>query len=103
MPRPLLPCKWNTERLRLSDSTFDEALLLQQINDAVPQTRDCMRVEGQEIGHNSMISVLNEGYLPPIPTKSKDYFRLQSIRLDRSNELIGLLAVYHGFPNDDIF
>ncbi len=101
MPRALLPSQWQTERLRVKDSTPYEARELQRINDAVPQTRTWMRVEGQPTP--SMLMAVQEGVLPPIPSRSKDYFRLQSIRLAEAGALIGFVAVYHGFPEDDIF
>jgi ribosomal protein S18 acetylase RimI-like enzyme len=103
MSRNLLPGKWKTERLKVEDSTLDEVQELQQINDAVPQTQSWMQVEGQDNVECSMLLALTEGVLPPTPDRSKEYFRLQSIRLGNSGELIGFLAVYHGFPNDDIF
>ena len=101
MSRNLLPSKWQTERLRVEDSTLDEVRELQRINDAVPQTRYWMRVEGQ--AKFSMLLALKEGVLPPTPNRSKEYFRLQSIRTAGSGNLIGFLGVYHGFPEDDIF
>jgi ribosomal protein S18 acetylase RimI-like enzyme len=101
MLRALLPSKWQTEQLRVADSTLDEVPELQRINDAVPQTRYWMRVEGQ--AKFSMRLALQEGVLPPTPNRSKEYFRLQSIRTADSGKLIGFLGVYHGFPEDDIF
>ena len=103
MSRNLLPGKWKTERLKVEDSTLDEVQELQQINDAVPQTQSWMRVEGQDEAECSMLSALKVGVLPPIPNRSKEFFRLQSIRLSSSEELIGFLGVYHGFPKEDIF
>ena len=102
MPRNLIPPKWNTERLKVEDSTFDECPELQKLNDAVPQTQSWMQIEGQEIAECSMLSALEAGVLPPTPNRSKKFFRLQSIRLRNSNALAGFLGVYHGFPQDDI-
>jgi ribosomal protein S18 acetylase RimI-like enzyme len=96
----MLPSKWKTERLRIEDSTLDEVQELQQINDTVPQTRNWM--QSQENPNGSMSIVLNEGALPPIANRSKEYFRLQSIRLAKTDKLIGFIGVYHGFPEDDI-
>lgn len=87
----------------MEDSTLDEVPELQRINDVVPQTEGWMQGEGHDNAECSMLLVLQEGVLPPTPDRSKEYFRLQSVRLGSSGELIGFLAVYHGFPNDDIF
>jgi ribosomal protein S18 acetylase RimI-like enzyme len=103
MSRNLLPSKWKTERLNMADSTLDELPELQKLNAAVPQTQSWMRVEGQDTTECSMLSALEEGVLPPTPNRSKEFFRLQSIRLENSNGLIGFLGVYHGFPQTDIF
>jgi len=103
MPRNLLPGKWKTERLKVEDSTLDEVPELQQINDAVPQTRSWMHVEGQADAEYPMRSALTEGVLPPTPDRSKEFFRLQSIRICNTDELIGFLGVYHGFPSEDVF
>ena len=90
MTRSMLPQKWKTKRLRIEDSTLDEVQELQQINDAVPQTRNWM--QSQENPNGSMFIVLNEGALPPIPNRSKEYFRLQSIRLAKTDKLIGFIG-----------
>jgi RimJ/RimL family protein N-acetyltransferase len=103
MPRNLLPHFWQTERLSISDSILDEIPELQQINDLVPQTENWMDTEEHEGPLNSMRYALEHGSLPPIPERSKDFFRLQSVRLRASGELIGFLAAYHGFPQEDVF
>jgi diamine N-acetyltransferase len=99
----LIPGRWQTARLILADSTPAEAPELQAINDIVPQTRSWMQVEGQDNPDCSMLLALTEGVLPPIPGRAKDHFRLQSIRLVGTGELIGFLGVYHGFPDEHTF
>ena len=101
MPRILLPAQWHTLRLNVADSILDEIPELQQINDVNPGTQSWTQVEGQE--DCSMLSALVNGVLPPTPDRSKAYFRLQSVHLSSTGELIGFLAVYHGFPKEDIF
>ena len=103
IPRNLLPSKWTTERLRVEDSILSEVQRLQEINDAVSETRSWMVPRGQDNAECSMLVALTEGALPPTPNRSKEYFRLQSIRMASSGDLIGFLGVYHGFPEDDIF
>ena len=103
MSRNLLPSRWKTERLAVEDSTLDEAQDLQQINDTNPETISCMRGGAIDNEDCSMLIALKEGVLPPTPNRSKEHFRLQSIRMAISNNLIGFLGVYHGFPEDDIF
>lgn len=101
MPRKLIPAQWQTQRLLISDSTLDEVETLQAINDIVPQTQSWM--QSDENPTCSMRQVLEQGALPPVPERSLEYFRLQSVRLRSSGELIGFLGVYHGFPQPDVF
>jgi len=103
LTKNLIPNQWTTGRLSITDSTLDEAPELQRINDVVPQTSTFMRVEGKDEADCTMLSAIRDGVLPPTPDRSKEKFRLQSIRLSSSNELIGFLGVYHGFPSADIF
>ncbi len=102
MSRKLIPTKWNTERLVVADSTLDEIETLQEINDLVPQTKSWMQVDDQNEAC-SMRLALEKGVLPPVPERSIEFFRLQSIRISSSQELIGFLGVYHGFPQEDVF
>ena len=96
-----LPHKWETRQLELKDSTLDEAQELQQVNDTFPVLRGWtdVKVEGESV--DSMLLVLTEGTLPP--NGSKEFSRLQSIRLSHTNQLIGFLGMYHGFPSADVF
>lgn len=103
MSRNMLPAQWKTDRLRVEDSTLAEASELQQLNDAVSQTRDWMQDGAIDNPDCSMLVVLEEGELPPIPKRSREYFRLQSVRLASPGTLIGFIGGYHGFPRDDIF
>lgn len=101
MSKNLIPNKWETEHLRVEDSKLAEVEELQKINDVVPQTREWTQVEGKEVSENSILAALREGVLPL--KGSKEFFRLQSIRLRETGELIGFLGMYHGFPRDEIF
>ena len=101
MSKNLLPNKWTTERVRVEDSTLDEVEELQRIYDAVPQTQGWTRVKAEGEPEYPMLSALKEGVLPP--NGSKECFRLQSIRMMDTEELIGFLGVYHGFPREGIF
>jgi len=101
MIKKTIPSQWQTDRLFVSDTTLNEVEALQVINDLVPETRSWM--QGDENAESSMRLALEKGALPPIPERSLEYFRLQSVRLSSTNSLIGFLAVYHGFPQEDVF
>jgi ribosomal protein S18 acetylase RimI-like enzyme len=96
----LIPGEWATARLAVRDSTLDDVPALECIYEAVPLVRDWMGAaeEGQQA--RTMRSALIEGALPPHGTLER--FRLQSIRLADTGQVIGFLGVYHGFPEEDI-
>jgi ribosomal protein S18 acetylase RimI-like enzyme len=48
-----------------------------------------------------MLAALQEGDLPP--GGSKELFRLQSIRLKATQQLMGYAEFYHGYPTAEIF
>jgi diamine N-acetyltransferase len=101
MPVSLLSNHWETEGLVVQDSTWDEAPELQQVVDAIPQIRGWTGDGMADEPDRPVSSVLAEPPLPP--NGAKELFRMQSIRLRDTGELIGLLTVYHGFPADDVF
>ncbi len=96
-----LPHEWETRQLTVEDSALDEVQELQEINDAIPSIRGWMGVTVEGESEDPMRSALTEGVLPP--TGSKELFKLQSIRLRRTSQLIGFLGVYHGYPSADTF
>jgi len=101
MTSTFLPHKWDTRQLTVEDSTLDEVQELQQINDVIPSIRGWTGVEAEDEPEDPMLFALTEGALPP--NGSKELFRLQSIRLNQTNQLIGFLGTYQGFPSADTF
>jgi ribosomal protein S18 acetylase RimI-like enzyme len=89
-----------TARLAVRDSTLDDVPLLQRIYETVPDVRDWMGAAESGKPARTMRSALMEGALPP--NGSRERFRLQSIRLADTGQMIGFLGVYHGFPEEDV-
>jgi ribosomal protein S18 acetylase RimI-like enzyme len=96
MLKKQIPNIWETERIWVTDSMLDEVEELGQINDAVPQTRGWTHDGMGDKEQDHMLSALTEGVVPP--KGSKEFFRLQSIRKKDSEELMGFIGMYHGFP-----
>jgi ribosomal protein S18 acetylase RimI-like enzyme len=96
-----LPHQWETQRCKVTDSALDEVQELQQIYDANPQIRGWAVAKGEDEPEHPMLAAFTEGALPP--GGSKALFRLQSIRLNDTAQLIGFLGTYHGFPKGDMF
>jgi ribosomal protein S18 acetylase RimI-like enzyme len=97
----LIPDEWMTARLTVRDSTLDDVPALQRIYDAVPEVREWMGTAEEGEPEPTMESVLAEGALPP--NGSRECFRVQSIELADTGQVIGFLGVYHGFPEEDTF
>jgi ribosomal protein S18 acetylase RimI-like enzyme len=97
----LLPRAWETPRLAIEDSTRDEVPGLQEVCDACRYIEEWSGWKAEEHPGETMLSVFTDGELPP--NGSKELFRLQSIRLRDTRQLIGFLEAYHGFPTPDTF
>jgi len=103
MNHPMIPSYWETQRLTVKDSVMADLPELDQILIACAYIEEWSgwrheHPEGQS--EKSMRPLLTEGELPP--NGSKEFFRLQSIRLGEAGPIIGFLAIYHGFPTADI-
>ena len=91
-----LPAQWKTTQLIVTDSQLEENLELQRVCDA------CAYIdEWTGLSDRPILSILKDGDLPP--NGSKEFFRLQSIRLVSTHQLIGYLEMYHGYPTADVF
>ena len=101
MSNRLIPPRWGTSRLSVEDSTLAEATELQQVHDACAYIEAWTGALSDSQQAQSMLSALQGGDLPP--GGSKEFFRLQSIRLKATSQLIGFADVYHGYPTGDIF
>ncbi len=56
-------------------------------------------MDGSAESKDPILNALREGVLPP--NGKKEFFRLQTIRMKDTGELIGFLGMYHGFPVDE--
>lgn len=95
-----LPSIWETSHLTISDSQPEEAPALQRIDEAVPEVHGWTEVVPEEELKQEMLTAALHGYLPPDGIRA--CFRLQSIRVKAQPQIIGFLATYQGFPEEDI-
>ncbi len=101
MSNPLVPARWTTARLSVADSVLAEAAELQQVHDVCAYIEAWTGALADSQHAQPMLWALQEGDLPP--GGSKEFFRLQSIRLKATRHLIGFAEVYHGYPTADVF
>ena len=87
-----------TDRIILSDSSMSECIDLQIICESWV---DKVLIEGSEFESNYIYNCLTKGDLPPIPNAKKSLYRLKSIYLKHSHELIGFTDLYFGYPTND--
>jgi len=99
--RPLLPQQWEAPQLVVQDSTLAEVPALQAISHACNYVNEWTGWKVEDHPGGGMLATYTEGDLPPNGTK--ELFRLQSIRLRDTGQLIGYLKAYHGFPTPDTF
>jgi GNAT superfamily N-acetyltransferase len=82
----------------ISDSTLNECNDLQNICDSWEDKRI---IEGSEFEPSYIFNCLTKGDLPPIPNACKSLYRLKSIYIKETNELIGFSDLYFGYPKND--
>ena len=99
--RPLLPSQWETERLSIRDSALDELPELEVVSEACSYVNEWTGWRSEEHPGESLSAALTDGVLPP--GGSKQFYRIQSIRLRDTERVIGFLAGYHGWPTTDTF
>ncbi len=100
---PMISNQWDTQRLAVNDSILPELPELDQVADAcayIEEWSGWRHQHPEDHSPKSIRSLLMEGELPP--NGSKEFFRVQSIRLKDAGRIIGFLAIYHGFPAADI-
>ena len=96
----LIPNQWETQHLVVKDGMLDGIPELDHIFAACAYIGEWSGWKEEGHPEQSTLSLLTEGELPP--NGSKEFYRLQSLRLSDTGQMIGLLAIYHGFPTANI-
>ncbi|MFN3556674.1 MAG: GNAT family N-acetyltransferase [Bacteroidales bacterium] len=84
-------------RVTLADASMDECDALQQI---CHTWEDKEYLEGSAFEKDYIRQCLAHGDLPPIPGASIENYRLKSIRLVTSRQLVGFSDIYLGYPDE---
>lgn len=84
----------------IKDSTIADSPELDQVLTACAYIEEWSGWKSEPGSAKSMLPMLTEGELPP--NGSKEFFRLQSLRFSDTGQMIGFLAMYHGFPTANI-
>jgi len=92
--------QWETQHLVVKDSILDDLPEIDQVATACAYIEEWSGWKSEPGSAKSMLHVLKGEELPP--DGSKEFYRLQSLRLGDTGQLIGFLAMYHGFPTENI-
>lgn len=93
----MIDASWSTSRLYITDTAAKDIPHLQL---ALNTIQDTLRLEGKtDADPEEMQTIFTYGDLPP--GGRKECYRLQSISLRQSRELIGFISLYHGFPEPE--
>jgi ribosomal protein S18 acetylase RimI-like enzyme len=84
-----------TERLVISSTLVHECPELQLICDS---WCDKMEIEGSVFEPDYIQKCFSHGDLPPVENASKSSYRLLSVKLKETQELIGFSDLYFGYP-----
>lgn len=86
-----------TERLIIRNSVLEECEKLQRINEASDYISNWV---GWKTPSKYAYLTLTQGNLPP--NGDKKYFKAKTIYLKQTNEVIGVLELYNGYPSRDV-
>ncbi|MDN4618190.1 GNAT family N-acetyltransferase [Paenibacillus sp. PsM32] len=85
--------KWNSQRLMMSNLKEEEISLVQDLYET---SRYMNQWDGQEYNPEHIRNCFVEGHLPP--NGKVENYRIQTIRNNKDQRIIGILSVYHGYP-----
>lgn len=95
-PILLISDRIDTDRLVIRDSRLEECEKLQELNEASDYIGEWV---GWKTPKDYAFKTLTEGNLPL--DGRKEYFRAKTIILKETDEIIGVVEVYHGYPIRD--
>lgn len=88
-----IPQMWHTERLTISDTVDSKVAVVQEIYRSSSYMNEW---DGREYDPDHIRKCLVEGNLPP--GGKLDLYRIQTIKVSDSQEPIGIISLYHGYP-----
>ena len=87
---------FETERLLISKAKRQDCELLTAIQNSWDDQESMTGENGATVEY--FITGLTEGHIPP--SGRKENYHLLAIRFKTSNEIIGVLEIYEGYPNE---
>ncbi len=93
----LLPKTGETQRLLIKDAVMEECEKLQLVNEASDYIEKWV---GWKTPSNYMFTTLTEGNLPP--GGKKECFQVKSIYHKQTEEIIGVMEIYNGYPSKEV-
>ncbi len=94
----ILSSRWDTERLVIKDLLEEEIETVQQLYE---QGSYIHKWDGLSLDKEYAYRCFTEGDLPPGGVKEN--FKIQIIQTKDTENIVGLLTTYHGFPSAEAF
>ncbi len=91
------PSEGQTDRLIIKNSVLEECETLQLVNEASDYIENWV---GWKTPSNYAFLTLTDGNLPP--EGKKEQFYAKSIYIKQTNEIIGALELYNGYPTPEV-
>jgi diamine N-acetyltransferase len=98
MSLKIISSKWDTERLVIKDLLEEEIETIQKLYE---QGSYIHKWDGLTLDRDYAYQCFTVGDLPP--NGIKDNFKIQVIRIKDTENIVGLLTSYHGFPKEKTF
>ncbi|OWR27269.1 GNAT family N-acetyltransferase [Saccharibacillus sp. O23] len=92
----LISDKWNSQRLTMTDLKEDE---IPEVQDLYETSRYMNQWDGEIYNPEHIKDCFFKGNLPP--NGKLENYKIQTIRNQEDQQIIGILSVYHGFPSTD--
>ncbi len=97
----LLPTRWTTERLSITDTIRGDIYNLERISNALSYMSAWAGPPQEHPSEHLALDSFEGGNLPPDGDKA--LAKMQTIQTTQDDQIIGYLEAYHGFPTEDIF
>ena len=89
---------WETERMIIRDANLQDVGILQEIYSHSQSTEGW--IWDDKLTAEYILNGLNKGHLPPHGRKA--FYKVQSMTMKKSSEIVGFIEFYQGYPNKDV-
>jgi len=85
---------WNCNRLIIRDALIED---INPLTNMYMATKNLERWMSGQLDENDITNYIKNGHLPP--NGERKFYKIQSITLKETNEIVGYIEFYHGYPD----